>query len=211
MRKYALFSLLPTKVEIIQVEDFTPEEIEIIENYALPYGSNWSKVVGARVAKVFPVGRNRICIAYTVVSHTGRKQANISLHCLASIHETHSFDKVISSSPDWLSVVVKPIVNRISDPFLKDLFQESLSMRPSELVRLKFRHWLGIQFHVKLMPTFYYENPHKWVVQEEYVRRLYLARRWQYRLLRIAPPSFTTLTLSKGEFTDVAILGIPVS
>jgi hypothetical protein len=211
MRKYALFSLLPTRVEILQAEEFTPDEIEIIENYALPFGSSWSKLVGARVAKVFTVGRNRICVAYTIVSHTGRKHANTSLHCLASIHETHSFDKVISSSADWLSVVVKPIVNRISDQYLRELFQESLSIRPALLVRLKFRHWLGIQFHVKLMPAFYYESPHKWVVQEEYARRLYLARRWQYRLLGIAPPSFTTLTLSKGEFTDIAILGVPVS
>jgi hypothetical protein len=211
MCKYALFSLLPTRVEILQAEEFTPDEIEIIENYALPFGSSWSKVVGARVAKVFPVGRNRICVAYTIVSHTGRKHANTSLHCLASIHETHSFDKVISSSADWLSVVVKPIVNRISDLYLRELFQESLSIRPALFVRLKFRHRLGIQFHVKLMPAFYYESPHKWVVQEEYARRLYLARRWQYRLLGIAPPSFTTLTLSKGEFTDIAILGVPVS
>lgn len=210
MRKYALFSLLPTQVEILQVEDFTPEEIEIIENYALPFGSNWSKVVGARVAKVFPVAKNRICIACTIVSYAGRRHANTSLHCLVSIQETRSFDKVISSSADWLSIVMKPIVDRINDPYLKDLFQESLSIRPSESVRLKFSHWLGIQFHVKLMPTFYYESPHKWAMQEEYARRLYLARRWQYRLLRVAPPSFTTLTLSKGEFTDVAILGIPV-
>lgn len=211
MRKYALFSLLPTKVEMLQAEDFAPEEIEIIENYALPFGSNWSKLVGARVAKVFPVGKNRLCVAYTIVSHTNRKHANTSLHCLASIHETHSFDKVISSTADWLGIVISPIVNRISDSYLKELFQESLSIRSSKLVRLKFRHWLGIQFHIKLMPTFYYENPHNWVAQEEYARRLYLARRWQYRLLKIVPPSFTTLTLSKGEFTDIAILGIPVS
>ena len=210
MSKYALFSLLPTKIEVLQVEDFTDEEIEVIENYALPFGSNWSKVVGARVVKVFSVGRDRLCVAYTIVAQRGKRRES-TLHCLASIQNRSSFDSIISSHTNWINVVVSPMVKRVSDSRLKELFEESLNIRPGRLVRLNFMHWLGIQFHIRLMPAFLYENPHEWTVQEEYVRWLYLARRWQYRFFKVAPPSFTTLTLSRGEFTDIAILGIPVS
>lgn len=207
--KYALFSLFPRKIEIIQAEGIASNEIEIIENYALPFGTNWSAFLGARSIKVFPLYKKYVCIAYTVVASS--EHGNPLLYCLASVHESLYFDQVISSGPDWIARIIGPLVEKVGDSDLKWIFRDALLIEPQFDVRVRICHWLGVQLHINILPTFHYQDAQNWTFQEEYARRLYLARKWQHRMLGFRPLSFTTLTLSKGEVTDVAIFALRAS
>jgi hypothetical protein len=209
MKKYAVFSLFPAKIKIVQAESLASEEIEIIENYALPFGSDWPKTIGARSVKSFPINRDSVCFAYTIVASTGNKQKKPALHCLAFIKEYNELSTIMASRLDWINATIGPMIQNIENKKLKQAFINSLVPASKEYIHISFCHWLSLQFHFKLMPAFIYRGMQSWTLAEEYVRRLYTSREWQSALFGTLPPSFTTLTLSKGEFTNIAIMAIP--
>ncbi len=209
MKKYAVFSLFPAKIKIVQAESLVYEEIEIIENYALPFGSDWPKIIGARSVKSFPINRGSVCFAYTIVANTGFKQKKPALHCLAFIMEYDELSAIMASRLDWINATIRPMLQNIENKKLRQAFVDSLVPASKEYLKISFYHWLSLQFHFKLMPAFYYRGLQSWTLAEEYVRRLYLSREWQSVLFGTPPPSFTTLTLSRGEFTDIGIMAIP--
>lgn len=232
MDKYAVVALSPKTVEFVQSESLTPQEEEIISNYAFPFGSDWGRVIGARSAKVFPIGKQRVCLAYTVVIRTNSQHRRAALHCFASIRDSSQIDHLIRTYPDWLNKAVEPFVEKIQDRELAKAFKESLSLRISNpslgcgcFWFVWLWHWLLAQFHFVVSPTFRYRNPQSWTEREEYARRLYLATNWQRQLANLlrriplisnlvsAPsfPSLSTLSLSKGEFTNITILANPTN
>ncbi len=232
MDKYAVVALLPKTIEVVQSESLTPEEEEIISNYALPFGSDWGRVIGARSVKVFPISKQRLCLAYTVILRSNSQHRRAALHCLASIRDSSQIDQLIRTYPDWINKAVEPFVEKIENRELARAFKESLSLRISNpslgcgcfwLVWLG--HWLRSQFHFTVTPTFTYHNAQSWTESEEYARRLYLATNWQRQLVnltrrvplvgKLVPtpnlPSLATLSLSRGEFTNITILANPTN
>ncbi len=245
-KKYVVISLLPRAVEIIQSNSLSSTEEVFISNYALPFGSDWKKINGARSVKVFAINKNEFCIAYTIIVSSNDHHKYSDLYCLASIQDAAKVDSMIRKHPDWITRLMEPYVSAIENQKLARAFQESLSSiitktydaRSFRLYGLKWiMNWLLAQLHIKLLPKFSFHDPNGWVEREEFARRLYIATNWQRQLsgffsrartflLRIPVirqaitgtkppvmvyPSISTLSLSRGEFTDITILAIPIN
>lgn len=232
MTRFMIISLLPHELRVLRSKNL-PEDVEdTIINYALPYGSEWNRLGGARSIKLFPVTEHSICVGYTLVSPSLDHTTLSPLLCIASVQSAQRIDQLVQEGQDWIIKVVQPLLDEIEidkdelrrtfketngEISIRSLFEKSLLT--SDIVpgkpKIGLGDWLRTQFHCKITRSFWYSDSSSWLTVEERARLLYLATIWQRKIGRRLGiscrfPSFTTLSLSPGEFTDISFIAIPV-
>jgi hypothetical protein len=224
MQRFLLLAMLPSGVKILTADGLTPREKDILLNYGLPFGSDWNSVEWVRAIKLFLVNPVDTCLAYTVITHT---HPLLDLegdgYCLAAIFSNSEIRKNLISGSTWVEKLLSPILEGM-DQSIKEVFKKSMHVG---LLRsrfsIAFSDWIRVQLHMKLLKSYPFYDIESWTAHEEYARRLYISTDWQRRILESVqtipvirhllptykPLTFSTLSMSSGEHTQIVFLAIP--
>jgi len=224
MQRFLLSEMLPSGVKILVNKGLTLREKEMLLNYGMPFGSEWNRFEWARAIKLFPVNPEDTCLAYTVITHRNPPFGlEGNCFCLAAIFNDSEVHKNLISGGSWVENLLSPIVEGM-DKSIKEVFKESMQIglsRPK--FSITFSDWIRVQLHMKLFKSYPFYDIESWAAHEEYARRLYISTDWQRRTLELLqtipvirnflptykPATFSTLSMSFGEHTQIVLLAIP--
>jgi hypothetical protein len=223
MPRYMLFALLPHGIKEVAAHGLTAREKDFIRNYAMPFGSDWNHIKGARGIKLLQVNPKETCFAYTIIGIHPSFNLDSIHFCLASIYSTHEVHDRIQSNQDWIRKLIEPSLEKI-EGHVREVFNINLSIDcPGSGMRLRFSDWIRAQLHRKISKRFFFSDANSWSISEDYARRLYISTNWQKRATEIfrripiigrfapryKPPTMSTLSMSDAECTRISILAIP--
>lgn len=200
-------------------------EQQIVVNFALPFGTDWGNLLGARAIKVFPLDRTRSVVAFTVVKPSSIFNRRGELCCLATLVDSTRLDRTIRENIDWERKIFGKLLLQIDDSELTNLLKQHLFIEAKQTAKVAgikrrfgfrywpyripfMKHWLDAQLHNRITITVEYQDIAQWAFYEHYIRRIFLATYWQrnfWRRFGRNPnlPSFTTFTLSENEITQI--------
>jgi len=210
------FAVLRLVFNSISVEYKTPtlddSLIELFTNFGFPFGSGWGKLQGARSFKLFPINNEQVCVTFSVVRTIEVKRKRQSVfYSLATIQEGREIDYEIRRSPYWEENIFGELLPLIRSKKLGRIFKDALYRDVYYPPRISFSHWIRAKMGMKIVLHLTQDDYLHPTIVEDYVRRIFLAtygKRRLSRLFGLSPtiPSFTTLSLTESEFTQIVVV-----